>query len=59
VIVQRKAEGLPYKAIAAELNARGLRPQRATAFTATHVADLHYAFRQRQAKRGGEGLDEA
>jgi len=60
LIVQRQAEGLPYKAIAAELNARGLRPQRAAAFTATHVADLLYGYRRRQAKRAraGEGLDE-
>ena len=61
LIVQLQAEGLPYKAIAAELSARGLRPQRATAFTATHVADLLHAARRRHAKRGraGEGLDEA
>jgi DNA invertase Pin-like site-specific DNA recombinase len=61
LIVQRKAEGLTYKAIAAELNARGLRPQRAAAFTATHAANLLYASRRRNAKHGRarEGLDEA
>jgi DNA invertase Pin-like site-specific DNA recombinase len=58
LILRRRAEGQSYKAIAADLNARGLRPQRAKEFTATQVTDLLHALRRRQAKYGhaGDGL---
>jgi hypothetical protein len=54
LVRRRHGERATWDTIAAELNASGLRPPRASAFTATQVAGLFSRW-QRQQRQGGAG----